>query len=180
MLSINRPSGATALATTKSYFPRIDSDFPRITSTGSPSSSITSKRNSTLRWRGSMRVTVSSGFAKAITSPGRPAPDPTSARVPLSGRRVVIGRQFSMWRSQIISPSLGPINPRSIPLPLRSSAYLRAFSACAPKNWTALVSRETVRKASPQRSGLGLRPLIHSLSRSSESCHERSFFRRRS
>ena len=109
-----------------------------------------------------MRVTFKSGFARAITKPGSPAPDPTSAMVPVSGRRVVIGRQFSIWRSQIISPSLGPINPLSIPLLARSSANLRALSPRDPKNWVARVSRETIRKASPQRSDLGLHLQIHS------------------
>ena len=66
--------------------------------------------------------------------PGKPAPEPISARLARSGRRVVNGRQFSIWRSQIRSPSLGPISPRSIAVVERSSANLRAFLALSPKN----------------------------------------------
>jgi len=49
------------------------------------------------------------------------------------GSRVTTGRQFSIWRCQIRSPSAGPIRPRSIAFVARSSSKARASSDLSGK-----------------------------------------------
>ena len=106
-------SGATARAVTKSADFFTSWALPRMTSILSPATA--SLRKETRRSRGSIRVTERSGRARAITIPGRPAPEPISKREAPCGSNWVTGRQLKIWRSHIRSPSRGPIRPRSIP-----------------------------------------------------------------
>ena len=129
----NLGSGATARAVTTSKLFLTLSALPRMTVIGSSSSPMTSSRKSTRRCSGSIRKTSRSGRARAITIPGSPAPEPISATLTPAGIKVVTGSEFAMWRSQIRSPSLGPINPRSIPHVPRISAYRSAFSGLSLK-----------------------------------------------
>jgi len=166
----NFGSGATARAVTTSKLFLTLSDFPRMTVIGRSRIEITSLRKSTRRCRGSIRVNERSGRAKAITIPGNPAPEPISTTLTPSGMRVVTGMQLAIWRSQIRSPSRGPISPRSIPQLLRRSAYLSAFSGLSLKYWSRRVSRETVKLEGRPHSDWALRLQIRLLGRSLESC----------
>ena len=87
----------------------------RISTFSRPSSSTTSPSQAHRRSIGSIRTIGRSGRTHAITTPGRPAPDPRSATVPSAGRNGTTARELTMWRDQILSISLGPINPRSSP-----------------------------------------------------------------
>lgn len=132
-ISNNLGSGATARAVTTSKLFLMLSDLPRMRVIGRSSSPITSSKKSTRRCSGSISTTSKSGRDSAITIPGSPAPEPISATFTPAGIRVVTGRQFAMWRSQMRSPSLGPINPRSIPQLPRICAYLSALSELSLK-----------------------------------------------
>ena len=125
LIFFNFSIGATARAVTKSALFFTSWARPRMTAISTPLAAIAataSFKNSTLRSRGSIRVTFRSGRAKAMTIPGRPAPDPISKSEAPWGKSWVTGRQLKMWRSQIRSPSRGPIKPRSIPAVVRNSA----------------------------------------------------------
>jgi hypothetical protein len=98
------------------------------------------------RSNGSINVTCRSGRAIAQTSPGSPAPDPTSATVAPCGTRGTTTAQFRMCRSQIRGTSRGPINPRSTPAEINKSTYCSASgsrSANTPAADDGGVSRET-------------------------------------
>ena len=137
---------------------------------GSSNSFTISCKNSTLRCSGSISVRDKSGLAKAITIPGSPAPDPISTTETPSGMSVVTGMQLAMCRSQIRSPSLGPIKPRSIPALPKNSAYRSILAVVDGKNSANKVSRETVKLVEPPHNDAALHLQIHWLTRSLESC----------
>ena len=58
---------------------------------------------------------MTSGRAMAITTPGRPAPDPDVHDLRVGGTSEAIAAQFSMWRTRAAGTSRGPISPLLTP-----------------------------------------------------------------
>jgi hypothetical protein len=99
-----------------------------------------------------------------MTIPGRPAPEPISTTRTPCGMIVVIGMQLAIWRSQIRSPSFGPINPRSIPVPAQKlgvllDLILSAFKV-GEKLWGGFHVKLKFKLEELQHSDLDLHPQI--------------------
>ena len=108
---------ATALAVTYLYCVKCSCARPRTTVTRppTPNSWTNSVRSVIRRNKGSSRVILKSGRARAMTSPGRPAPLPTSSTSDPGSNSGATLKQLSRCRSQIRAASRGPIAPRSTP-----------------------------------------------------------------
>ena len=130
----NRSRGATARAVTTSTplhpgSAHRSSARPRrtLTRSSSPRSDTTDCRNVARRSSGSTSVIVRSGRVIAQTSPGRPAPDPTSATVAPESTNDSPGptttAQLRRCRDHRRGTSRGPMSPISTPAVLRTAAY---------------------------------------------------------
>lgn len=131
-----RVSGATARAVTTSARNslRTSSARPRRTVTLSrPRVSTHSRRKTVRRRRGSRRTIERSGRIIPSTTPGSPAPAPTSTTSAPSGMSSSMTAQFIRCRSHSRPTSRGPISPRVTPASARRSAY-RAISGVASPN----------------------------------------------